>query len=414
MRSNKSRSDILKNLSDRGFLYQITNAESFDNLICSNAKEVVFYIGCDPTAPSLHAGHLLWVKLVNELQKAGLRPIIVIGGATGKIGDPTWKDQQRTMLELDVIERNISMITAKLRTLIKFGDESNAAILLNNDDWISKLNYMDFLREYGPSFSVNKMLALDSISARLERQQHLSFLEFSYMLIQAYDFLYLFENYDCKVQLGGADQWANMIFGVDLIRRRTGKLAYGVSTPLLTNSRGLKMGKTEKGAVWLDENLTSTFEFWQYWRNVDDADVPRLLKLFSDMSLNEIGKCEGLIGTADINDMKVLLADSVTSFVHPTADIQSIKSMANSLFGGGEGGHGQVVDTFVLKRGTKICNALHDTKLAISLTAAKRLIDGHGVKIDGAVIEDYEASIMENCLLSVGRKKFARVEVTDD
>jgi tyrosyl-tRNA synthetase len=351
--------------------------------------------------------------LVNELQKSGLKPIIVIGGATGKIGDPTWKDQQRAMLELEVIKSNISAVVSKLHTLLKFGDTGNAAILLNNDDWISKLNYMDFLREYGPSFSVNKMLALDSISARLERQQHLSFLEFSYMLIQAYDFLYLFENYGCKVQLGGADQWANMIFGVDLIRKRTGKLAYGVSTPLLTNSHGLKMGKTESGAVWLDENLTSVFEFWQYWRNVDDADVPKFLKLFSDMSLDEINEYEGLIGTAAINDMKILLADSVTSFVHPTADLQSIKATASSLFRDGCSDCTQMIDTFVFKRDTKICNVLHETKLAASLTAAKRLIDGRGVRVDGAVIEDYETSITDDCIISVGRKKFTKISVVD-
>jgi tyrosyl-tRNA synthetase len=408
------RSDILNSLSDRGFLYQITDAGSLDDLLCDSASETIFYIGCDPTASSLHVGHLLWIKLVNKLQEAGLKPIVVIGGATGKIGDPTWKDQQRAMLELDVISSNVSSITSKLRTLLKFGDAGNGAILLNNDDWVSRLNYMDFLREYGPSFSVNKMLALDSISARLERQQHLSFLEFSYMLIQAYDFLYLFENHGCKVQLGGADQWANMIFGVDLIRRRTGQLAYGVSTPLLTNSNGLKMGKTEKGSVWLDESLTSAFEFWQYWRNVDDADVTKLLKLFSDMSLDEIGRCEDLIGTAAINDMKVLLADAVTSFVHPTTDLQAIKATASSLFGSGENGCAQVVDTFVLKRGTKICNALHDTKLAASLTAARRLIDGRGIRIDGTVVEDYEATITGDCIISAGRKKFARISVADD
>jgi tyrosyl-tRNA synthetase len=382
-----------------------------DNLICNGAEQVIFYIGCDPTAPSLHVGHLLWVKLVNELQKAGLKPIIVIGGATGKIGDPTWKDQQRAMLELDVIERNMSSIVSKLHTLVKFEGAENAAILLDNNDWVSKLNYMDFLREYGPLFSVNKMLALDSVSARLERQQHLSFLEFNYMLIQAYDFLYLFENHNCKIQLGGADQWANMIFGVDLIRRRTGKMAYGISTPLLTNSRGQKMGKTENGAIWLDKNLTSEFEFWQYWRNVDDADVSKFLKLFSDMSLNEINECEKFVGAAAINDMKVALADSVTSFVHPTADLQLIKSTAGALFGDGAQDdtlHG--IDTYVIKRGTRIYNALCDAKLAASITAAKRLIDGHGVKVDGTLIEGYEETINGDCILSVGRKKFARIK----
>ncbi|MDR1333346.1 MAG: tyrosine--tRNA ligase [Holosporales bacterium] len=413
MSSRRFNSEVLSKLDSRGFLYQLTDEKALDDLLCSKSNGVVFYIGCDPTAPSLHVGHLLWVKLVNELQNAGLTPIIIMGGATGKIGDPTWKDQQRVMLRLDVIEQNIAAITAKLSTLIRFGDGPNSAILLNNDTWISKLNYMDFLREYGPLFSVNKMLAMDSVSTRLERQQHLSFLEFNYMLLQAYDFLYLFENYECVIQLGGADQWSNMIFGVDLIRRKTGKLAYGVSIPLLTNFNGQKMGKTEQGTVWLDENLTSTFEFWQYWRNVDDRDVAKFLKLFSDMPIEEIDKCESLVGTAGINDMKILLADSVTSFLYPSADLESIKATAGGLFGDGAHGDVQDIETFVAERGSSVCKVLVETALAQSITAAKRLIDGHGVRIDGTVIESYDAIIDHNCLLSAGRKKFVKVTVKE-
>ena len=257
----KFSSPILNDLNRRGFIYQVTDPEALDKLFQSG-EQITFYVGFDPTAKSLHVGHLLWIRLITKLQKLGIKAIIICGGATSKIGDPTWKDKERVMLDYSTVLENIKAITAKLKKLVKFDNCENPVRMLNNDDWISKINYMEFLRDYGPLFSVNKMLTMDSVSTRLERQQHLSFLEFNYMLLQAYDFLYLFENYNCQIQIGGADQWSNMISGVDLIRRKTGKIGIGMSMPLLTNAEGKKMGKTESGAVWMDENLMSPFDFW--------------------------------------------------------------------------------------------------------------------------------------------------------
>jgi tyrosyl-tRNA synthetase len=359
---------------------------------------------------------------VNKLQTAGAEPIIITGGATSKIGDPTWKDKERVMLAREEVSENIESIMKKLRELIKFDNDVHSAgiacpadivcpaISLDNDDWISKINYMEFLRDFGPLFSVNKMLTMDSVSARLKRRQHLSFLEFNYMLLQAYDFLYLFENHNCVLQIGGADQWANMIFGVDLIRRKTGKTAFGMSMPLLETSDGKKMGKTEKGTVWLDESLTPPFEFWQYWRNVDDKDVTKLLKLFSDLDDDEINSYESLVGRKEINDIKILLADAITSFVHPSADLEAIKSTARTLFAGASE-HLDNVETFYIDKPTRIDRVLVDTKLAESLTAARRLIDGRGVKVDKRAMENYDEIISNERIISVGKKRFVKVVV---
>ncbi|MDR3031402.1 MAG: tyrosine--tRNA ligase [Holosporales bacterium] len=397
---------ILKDLNDRGFLYQFTDDKGLDDLFNSN-KEIVFYVGFDPTAQSLHVGHLLWIKLVNKLQKAGLKPIVIIGGATSKIGDPTWKDKQRVMLDKNIIQNNTDSIMRKLSRLISFDDSKSSAKLLNNDEWLSKINYLEFLRDFGPMFSVNKMLAMDSVSLRLERKQHLSFLEFNYMLLQSYDFLHLFETHNCKLQIGGADQWSNMIFGVDLIRRKTGKQAFGMSMPLLTTSDGKKMGKTENGAIWLDENLTTPFNFWQYWRNVSDSDVSKLLKLFSDLDIDEI---DSFVRSEKINEAKCILADSITKFVHPDTDLRSIKSTSIGLFGK------TFIDVdsleiFAIPLGTTIDSALVISKLAESKTAARNLINGKGVKIDGVVVEDYKTRLAQNSVLSVGKKKFAKVKI---
>ena len=402
-------SPILKELNERGFLYQFTDAEAIDKLFCSR-EAVVFYIGFDATAKSLHVGQLIWIKLVNKLQKAGAKPIIIAGGATSKIGDPTWKDTQRVMLDDKDIHDNINSIMSTLSKLIKFGDDGNSAKLLNNDEWISKINYMEFLRDYGPLFSINKMLAMDSVKSRLEREQHLSFLEFNYMLLQAYDFLYLYEKYDCVLELGGADQWSNMISGIDLIRRKAGKQVFGISNILLTNSDGKKMGKTEKGTVWLDENLTSPFDFWQYWRNVDDKDVVKLLKLFTDIEISEIEKFEHLVGTKEINEAKILLADEVTKFIHPNSDIKSIKSTANSLFKGSDEALDNL-EEFCLPNGIAIDRALVETGLAKSQTLAKRLIEGNGVKVNGNIVESPKYQVEENCIISVGKKSFVKVKV---
>ncbi len=395
------QSSLLNDLNKRYYIYQATDAEAIDQLFCSG-NQVVFYLGYDPTASSLHVGHLLWIKLVNKLQNAGHKPIILVGGATGKIGDPTWKETQRKMLSYDTILDNIASISRKLSTLVKFTGD-NAVISVNNDEWLSKLMYMDFLRDYGSLFSVNKMLAMDSVSTRLERQQHLSFLEFNYMILQAYDFLHLFETYNCVLQIGGQDQWSNMINGVDLVRRKTGKDVYGMSIPLLVNADGKKMGKTEAGTVWLDEKLLSPFDFWQYWRNVDDRDVVRLMKIFTDLPLDEIDKYKEFIGHSKINDAKIILADSVTSFVHPTADLNAIKQSASS------GTCSVAIDEIKISSPMTLDKVLKECGLAESATQAKRLIEGGGVKVDGITQDKYDRIIDTSCLISVGKKKFKQV-----
>jgi len=405
----KFSSPILNDLDRRGFIYQITDPKALDELFCGS-EEIVLYVGFDPTAKSLHVGHLLWIRLINKLQNLGIKPIIIAGGATSKIGDPTWKDKERVMLDYVTVIDNMNSIIAKLKRLIKFDSCDNPAIILNNDDWISKINYMEFLRDYGPLFSVNKMLSMDSVSMRLERKQHLSFLEFNYMLLQAYDFLYLFENYNCKLQIGGADQWSNMISGTDLIRRKTGKIAIGMSMPLLTNANGKKMGKTEKGAVWMDENLMSPFDFWQYWRNIDDRDVVKLMKLFSDIDIEEIEKYELLVGKKEINEIKILLANTITKLVHPEVDLNIINNSAKGLFSENQL-ELENIEVFKLEKGINICKALVLTNLTNSLTSARRLIDGKGVKLNKQIVDSYDKAIDNDSILSVGKKKFVKVEL---
>lgn len=403
-------STILQDLDARGFVYQVTDPVELDRLFNSGEK-ITFYVGFDPTARSLHVGHLLWMRLIAKLQKFGINAIIICGGATSKIGDPTWKDKERVALDYATVQANIESITQKLKKLVNFENNTATVKLLNNDDWISQIKYMDFLREYGPLFSVNKMLTMDSVSTRLTRQQHLSFLEFNYMLLQAYDFLYLFENYGCQLQIGGADQWSNMISGVDLIRRKTGKTAIGLSMPLLTNADGKKMGKTEKGAVWMDESLMSPFDFWQYWRNIDDRDVTKLLKLFTDIDVAEIESFDALIGSKEMNEKKILLADAITSMVHPDTNLDTIHNTASGIFHGADAATDGLATNNVAKN-MRIDKVLVEISLSQSQTAARRLIDGRGVKIDGVIVEKYDAPVSTDCIISVGKKKFAKVTIS--
>ncbi len=392
------KSSFLKDLDDRGFLYQSTNIALLDDIFTKNNK-VTFYVGYDPTAKSLHVGHLLWIRLVKKLHDAGHYPIVLVGGATGKIGDPTWKETQRKMLDYNTILDNIKSINNKLISIFCSNIKDNSIKMVNNDDWLSKLNYMEFLRDFGPIFSVNKMLTMDSISTRLQRQQHLSFLEFNYMLLQAYDFLYLFENYNCILQIGGQDQWSNIISGIDLIRRKKDKEAYGLSIPLLLTSDGKKMGKTEGGTVWLDETLLSPFDFWQYWRNVDDKDVIKLMKLFTDLSIDEIERFEQYIGSKEINEAKIILADAVTSFVHPKANLEDINAAASGSK------VSEAIDTVQLYEPLQLDKALVKAGLAESATQAKKLIAGNGVRIDNIVVNDYTHIIDKSCLVYVGKKR---------
>ncbi|MDR1488404.1 MAG: tyrosine--tRNA ligase [Holosporales bacterium] len=378
---------ILRDLYDRGFLYQFTNVEAIDQLFSSGAP-FTFYIGFDATAKSLHVGHLLWIMLVNKLQKFGAKPIVLVGGATSKIGDPTWKSKERSMLSDSSIQENIDSIMVKLSQFIDF----NNGKLVNNNDWLAKINYMDFLKNYGRYFSVNKMLSMDSVSERLKRQQHLSFLEFNYMLLQAYDFLHLYNTENCIIQLGGADQWSNIIFGTELIKKVNGANAYGMTIPLLTTSVGEKMGKTGTETIWLSENMTPPRDFWQYWRNIDDADVCKLLKLFTSLDLEEINKYESLIGNEGINEAKIKLADSITSFVHPNSDNKSIPS-------------------FEFLKNSPLDKIVFETGLAGSMTIARRLIESDAIRINDTVVNSIKHKISESCTICCGKKKFVNIKI---
>lgn len=405
------KNPLLNELNARGFLYQFTDLEGIDDLF-NNNHPVTFYVGFDATAKSLHVGHLLWITLVNRLQRGGHNPIILVGGGTSKIGDPTWKDTQRAMLGYETILENIDAIMLKLRHFINFDNTNkNTAQLVNNDDWLSKINYMEFLRDYGPFFSINRMLSMDSVSERLKRQQHLSFLEFNYMLLQAYDFLHLFSQKNCMLEIGGADQWSNIISGVDLIRRLHNKQTFGMTIPLLTNSDGKKMGKTEKGTVWLNENFTSPFDFWQYWRNVDDKDVIKLLKLFTDLDLNTIESYSSKIGTREINDAKIILANSITEFVHSKENVDSINKTINELFINRDNINTDNLESVKIRGSMGIDQAIVTCGFAKSLSQARRLIEGKGVKIDGNIIDSIKYQINESCVLSVGKKNFIKLEV---
>ncbi len=393
--------ELLLKLYDRGFLYQYTNQQGIDDLFNSN-KPVTFYVGFDPTAKNLHIGHLFWIRLVKILKDFGHNPIVLCGGGTAKIGDPTWKDKERSMLDLDIIKENEKAIMQQLTKLI------GNVKFVNNDNWLSQINYLEFLRDYGKFFSVNKMLTMDSVSERLKRQQHLSFLEFNYMLLQAYDFLHLFLTEQCVLQIGGADQWSNIISGVDIIRRVTNKEVYGMTMPLLTNSDGIKMGKTVGGAVWLSAEMTPAFDFWQYWRNVDDKDVCKFLKIFTDLSLEEIEKYKAMVGSKDINEAKIKLADEVTAFVHSQKDVEVIKQTTDSLFGESTAPTDNL-PTFAAKQNTNIDKIIFESGLATSMTQARKLIEGNAVKINNEIVPSIKYPVLEDCILKVGKKNFVKI-----
>ncbi|GHT88496.1 tyrosine--tRNA ligase [Alphaproteobacteria bacterium] len=405
------KSELLRDLNSRGFLYQSTDCSFLDEVF-SKDKKVTFYIGFDPTAKSLHLGHLAWIVLLNRLQKAGHKPIIIAGGATAKIGDPTWKDTERSLLEYETIAENTRRITSKLHKYINFDTGTNNAILLNNDDWISQINFMEFLRNFGRFFSVNKMLTMDSVSSRLEREQHLSFLEFSYSLLQAYDFLYLFKTYDCILEIGGADQWSNIISGVDLIRRATGKQTIGLTLPLLTTSFGKKMGKTENGSIWLDRDLTSPFDFWQYFRNIDDKDVITLLKFFTTLPLEKVEEMQNWQGTAKINDAKIIIADEITSFVHSQEDVEEIHSKIDAIFINKDF-YSSSISEINVGKGEYLDKVMLDNNQVKSLSDARRLIKAGGIKINNERIEDIKYKLDSNCILSIGKKTVFKIIVEE-
>ena len=306
---SRHRSEFVRTVVERGFLHQATDLEGLDTHAA--AHRLVAYVGFDCTADSLHVGHLVSIMLLRWLQRTGHRPIALIGGGTTKVGDPSGKDESRQLLDEATIAANIAGIRRSLESFLAFGDQPDQALLVNNAEWLDELRYIQFLREYGRHFTVNRMLAFDSVKQRLEREQPLTFLEFNYMIMQAYDFVELARRYDCRLQMGGSDQWGNIVNGVELGRRADGRELFGLTTPLITTATGAKMGKTAQGAVWLNEDRLSDFDYWQYWRNVDDADVGRFLRLFTELPLAEVERLEALEG-AELNEAKKILAYEAT------------------------------------------------------------------------------------------------------
>lgn len=413
----KYKSDFLRVLEARGFIQDLTEPEELDKLL--SAETVTGYAGFDATADSLHAGHLIPIMLLYWLQQTGHRPIALIGGGTTKVGDPTGKDETRQLLSDDAIASNIASIRGTFEKILTFGDATTDAILVNNDDWLGGLSYIPFLREVGRHFTINRMLTMDSVKLRLEREQPLTFLEFNYMILQSYDFVELNKRYGCRLQMGGSDQWGNIVNGIDLGRRVADAHLFGLTTPLLTTSSGKKMGKTVEGAVWLNPDRLSPYDYWQYWRNTEDGDVGRFLKLYTSMPLAEIERLEKLEG-AEINEAKKILATEATAVIHGRAEAEKALKTAEETFAGS--GVSQDLPTVEVARdkleaGLGVLEAFHTAGLAASNSEARRLIKGGGAKVNDKAVSDERASLTLNDLdgdgvikLSMGKKRHVLVK----
>lgn len=382
------KSEFLQVLQSRGFIHQCTDLEALDKAACEGV--VTAYVGYDCTADSLHIGHLISIMMLRWLQKTGHRPITLMGGGTTKVGDPTDKDKQRPLLTDAQIAANMASIKTAFGKFLAFGDGAHDAIMVNNADWLEKLGYVDFLRDYGVHFTINRMLTFDSVKLRLEREQPLTFLEFNYMLMQATDYLELNRRYGCSLQMGGSDQWGNIINGVELVRRVDAKPAYGLTTPLLMTSSGQKMGKSLGGAVWLNADRLSPYDYWQVWRNTEDADVGRFMRLFTELPLDEIARLEALSG-AEINEAKKVLADEATSLLHGREAAIAAREASSQAFE-----KGQVSDDLptlevardALEAGIALAALAVDAGLAGSRSDARRLAQGGGLRVNDAAEND--------------------------
>nr|WP_137678451.1 tyrosine--tRNA ligase [Parerythrobacter lutipelagi] len=399
------KSDLLRLLDERGYIHQQTDADGLDAL--AQKQVIPGYIGFDATAPSLHVGSLVQIMMLRRLQQAGHKPIVVMGGGTTKIGDPSGKDESRQMLTSEMIDENIAGIRTVFERLLTFGDGPTDAVMVNNDEWLSSLGYIELLRDVGPHFTINRMLTFDSVKLRLEREQPLTFLEFNYMILQAYDYLELARRYDCRLQMGGSDQWGNIVNGMELSRRMESRELFGLTTPLLTTADGAKMGKTAAGAVWLNEAQLPSYDFWQYWRNADDRDVGRFLRLFTDLPLSEIARLESLEG-AEINQAKTVLANEVTVLVRGEDAARSAEATAAETFAGG--GAGDDLPTLSVGReGMRIGAVLTAIGFTASNGEAKRKIAEGAVKLDGESVNDpgvlIEVEAGSEKKLSLGKKK---------
>jgi len=402
---------VLDELLERGYIKQFTHEEETRKLL--EEEKVTFYIGFDPTADSLHVGHFIAMMFMAHMQKAGHRPIALIGGGTAMVGDPSGKTDMRKMLTKEDIQHNVDSIKKQMSRFIDFSDDK--AILVNNADWLLNLNYVDFLREVGVHFSVNRMLTAECFKQRLEKG--LSFLEFNYMLMQGYDFYELNQKYDCKMQLGGDDQWSNMIAGVELVRRKAQGQAMAMTCTLLTNSQGQKMGKTVGGALWLDPNKTSPFDFYQYWRNVDDADVEKCLALLTFVPMDEVRRLGSLEGS-EINKAKEVLAYEVTKLVHGEEEAKKAEEAAKALFAGGTDMSN--VPTVTISRedlGKTLLDVIAATKIVPSKKEGRRLIEQGGLSINGVKVEDVNRLLVEEdfedniALIKRGKKNYNKIEI---
>ena len=399
------RSSLMRLLDERGYIHQLTDATAFDALA---SKEVLsVYIGFDATAPSLHVGSLVQIMMLRRLQQAGHRPIVLMGGGTTKVGDPSGKDEGRQLLSHQQIDANIAGIRQVFERFLSFGDGATDAIMVNNADWLDALEYIPFLREVGRHFTINRMLTFDSVKLRLDREQPLTFLEFNYMILQAYDFLELSRRVGCRAQFGGSDQWGNIVNGIELARRIDGTELFGVTTPLITTADGAKMGKTAQGAVWLDEALLSPYDYWQFWRNSQDADVGRFLRLFTDLSLEEIDGLERLKG-ADINQAKIVLATEATTLLHGRDAALAAMHTAHQTFD--HGGTGEDLPTLSIGDGINIAHALTAIGFTPSNKEPKRKIAEGAVRLDDVQVTDPGLVLVaadEPLKLSLGKKKHA-------
>ena len=402
-----NNSDFINIMHERGFIHQITDKINLEKEMIT--RPIVGYIGFDCTAPSLHVGSLIQIMMLRWFQKTGNKPIVLMGGGTTKVGDPSGKDIARPLLSSENIKFNKDNIKTIFKKFLKFGDDDSGAIMVDNEDWLEDLNYISFLRDYGSYFSVNKLINLESIKLRLEREQNLSFLEFNYSLLQAFDFLQLNKNYNCKIQMGGSDQWGNIVTGLDLVRKSTSKQVYGLTSPLLTTSSGAKMGKTANGAIWLNNDKLSDWDFWQYWRNTEDLDVIKFLKLFTELPIAEIKKLEKLKG-AEINEAKIILANEVTKLCRSEKAAEKISFSSANLFNKSE-----TDDTLprveITNGKISFVDALKLLNFLKTNGEARRLIRGNGAKINDVVVnnENYTLSDKDykngKVKISCGKKK---------
>ena len=401
------KSDFLNVLAERGFIHQISEPEALDAR--AKAGPITAYIGFDCTAASLHVGSLLPIMMLYWLQQTGHRPIALMGGGTTRVGDPSGKDETRRVLTDEAINENLKGIRAVFSKFLKFEDAGGNAIMSNNADWLNKLNYIDFLRDVGRHFSVNRMLSFDSVKLRLERQQELSFLEFNYMVLQAYDFVELNKRYNCILQMGGSDQWGNIVNGIDLGRRMLNAQLFALTSPLITTSSGAKMGKTAAGAVWLNADLVSPYDYWQYWRNTEDGDVVRFLKLFTVLPLDKIARLAALKGN-EINEAKKILATEATALVHGRDAANQAAETARKTFE--EGAPAETLPTVVVEHPIGVLIAAVQTGAVSSTSEARRQIKNGGVKLNGVVVTDEKLTLTtDNAtpegvhILSIGKKR---------